>query len=52
MGLIKELGLVVAFALAMGVGVGESIHCFHLCVAHIERAAKLLKQGDPPQERR
>jgi hypothetical protein len=48
--LLKEMGLVVILIFATGVGAYETMHSASLCLAKIERVAKLIMHGDPGKE--
>jgi len=47
--MLKEMGLVVAFAFAAMVGFWHTYHSAHLCLTQIQKVAKLMKHGDPPK---
>ncbi len=47
--MLRDLGLVVVFAIATAVGLWHAWHSGHMCFAQIKKVAKLIKQGDPPK---
>lgn len=46
--MLKEVGLVVIFALAAAVGVWHTIHSLDQCLAEMQKVAKLMRPSDPP----
>jgi hypothetical protein len=50
--MLKEVGLVVFFALATVFGTWHTLHAGHKCLTQIQKVAKLMKHGDPPDQKR